>query len=487
MPEEMERLSTSAALNCVDKAMFALHSQDESMVNHYILTIDGSVDPVKLKSALTTVLLCHPSLRSTIRAGLFRQTRETRSNYGNDILSVWDLVQPQGPTDSSRSQIGARYDSLVSDWMNRQLDPGKQLPCRVLLLRRTRTESSLVFTWHHSAADGLQFLRFIGEVVQEYNGATDNSSRSRHSLGNERGDDLVALAQACRLRVGYFYLRMIATLAHRFLFAPLSPNARICRRRSRRSAEINFCQGSLNPYELRQIRSKSRSVGATVNDILMAACFKTVEEWNSAHGKPSRKISIMVPVNIGSPMSLQVIANRVSFISVSTTHKERVDPEALLRTVKEKTSRMLRNGIAFSIVYAVYFCTHLPLRIPKYVAKFLIATEIYLDSTLLTNLGLIWPEWSTSSEGVKMGDAEITSVLGLPPVVSPMGMSLCVGTYHDHLHIALVYKAACFSKAEARTFLSLYLHELRSYQRTAEGILAPQVIQRHVREPVSTG
>jgi hypothetical protein len=59
-----------------------------------------------------------------------------------------------------------------------------------------------------------------------------------------------------------------------------------------------------------------------------------------------------------------------------------------------------------------------------------------------------------------------------------------VGTYHDHLHIALEYKTRQFSKAEARTFLNLYLHELRGYQRTPKGLLMPEVRYRDTRKTV---
>jgi len=189
------------------------------------------------------VLLRHPSLRSTIHSGLLRQVREATSNYGSDILSVRDLVLPQDLADANRHQIGTWYERRLSEWLNRPLDPGKELPCRVLLLRKTLNESSLVFTCHHSAADGIHCLRFIGEVIQAYNGATENSFPSTCSLTSGKGDELVALAQACRLRVRHFYLKMVASLANRFLLAPLSPNVRICRTRSRPSAEVHFCQG----------------------------------------------------------------------------------------------------------------------------------------------------------------------------------------------------------------------------------------------------
>jgi len=145
---------------------------------------------------------------------------------------------------------------------------------------------------------------------------------------------------------------------------------------------------------------------------------------------------------------------------------------------------MLKNGIAFSIVYAVSFCTVLSPLVARSVAKFLMVTQIYLDSILLTNLGLIWPAGTNPGERDKMGTAKITSVIGLASVVSPMGISLCMGTYDDHLYVGLTYKTRQFSKAEARTFLNLYLHELRSYQRTPEGLLIPEVRYRDTRDTV---
>jgi NRPS condensation-like uncharacterized protein len=478
----MERLSTSAAFNCVDKALFALHSQDESMVNHCVLTIDGAVDAIRLKSALMTVLHRHPTLRSIIHTGVLRQFREVRNDCGDDILTVWELAALQDAAKFNRNEIATKYKERVSEWLNMPLAPGRALACRALLLRRTLEESSLIFTCHHSGADGLHFLRFAAEVIEDYNGATEDPLPSAHPLPGRRRDELVVLAQACRQKVRLFYIRIVASLVHRFFLAPFSPNARICRRSPRSSPQIHFCQGSLNPHEVKQIRARSKSVGATLNDLLLAACFKTVQEWNDVHRKPTRKISVMVPVDIGNASFSPLSANQVSFISVSTTRKERTDADELLRTVRQETSRMLRNGVAFSIVYALHFCTRLPPRIPKSIAWFLMATRIYLDSILLTNLGLIWPRGGTAAAGNNLGNARITSVVVIPPVVSPMGMSLCAGTFDGHLHLSLTYKSQQFSEAEARTFLSLYLHELRGYERTREGLLVPEARLRGERE-----
>jgi NRPS condensation-like uncharacterized protein len=468
----------------MDKAMFALHSQDEPMVLHCILTTDGAVDPVRLKFALMAVLSRCPSLRSTIQAAPLGQVRESQDPYSCEILSVWDLAESQRAAGEDHRRIDGRREGRLSEWMNKPLDPTKSLPCRVLLLRETLRESSLVFTFHHAAVDGVRALRFVSEVIRECNGVAERSWLPVHGHSGTDGDEMVALARACRLGVKHFYLKITASLAHRFLVAPFSPNARIYRTTSKPSAEICFCQGYLNPGELRQIRSKSTSVGVKVNDILLAACFRTIEEWNRGYGRLSRKISIMVPVDVSRTVSSPVLANKVSFISVPTTRKERSDPEELIRRVGQRTSGMLRNGMAFSMVYAACFCTHLPPGITKTVARLVMATRIYLDTVVLTNLGLIWPKEAASMEGGKIGSAEIVSVVVIPPVVSPMGISLSAGTYHDCLHVALAYKTSHFSEAQAKTFLGLYLRELRSYQETSEAVPVPEARYRDAREPV---
>ena len=476
----MKKATTRTPLNCIDRVLFSLHSKKEPMVYHGILTLDGALDSERLKSALISVLSRYPSFRSKIGAGLVGLFREEQENAGNEMLSVRDAAEEHATAGAQpQSETGAWFSLRLSEWINQPLDPSRAIPCRVLLLRKTAKTSSAVFTFHHAAADGLRSLRFVNEVVQEYNGVTNNPQPPRSSP--RRGDEIIGLARASRPGIKHFYLKMVTSLLQRFLVALISPNARICHAGSASSAGINFCHGSLNPCELKLIKAKSRSAGATVNDILLAACFRTVAQWNSTRGKPGRKISIMVPVDISSSMSTPVSANLVSFLSVSTTHKERADPEKLLREVGRRTSNMLRNGNAYSVVYAAYLCTRFPPPVQKAIVKFLMITRIYLDTVLLTNLGLIW-----RMGNAWMGDARITSVAAIPPVVSPMGISLSAGIYNGRLYIVLASKASYFSQEQARMFLNLYLHEIRSYKE--RGMLNPgsRASFAHTNRSIST-
>jgi NRPS condensation-like uncharacterized protein len=479
----MKRQKGGMPLNCIDKGMFALHTKNELMVLHWVLAITGTVEPMRLRSALMDALGRYPALRATIRTGLLGQKRQVQNISNHNPLTICDLTGAQSGTSRDSDHIGTLCQKRLIQWMNGPLDPATDLPWRVLLLQRSSTESSLVFTFHHSAMDGIGALRFVSEVIESYNGLAEQAPETYQS-GDTHRDELRALAHASRPGISHFYLKMMASLCHRFVIAPFSSNTRICHATSSPSPAVYFCQGTLTPHELNRIRSRSKAAGATVNDVLLAAGFRTVDRWNAVHGRTSRKISIMAPVDVGRATSSPGRGNRVSFISVSTAHRERADLEELLRTVHLRTSHMLRNGTAFSIVYAVHFCCRFPPMVPKTVARFLLSTRVYLDSILVTNLGVIWPAASSPVEAGKMGNAGITSVVVLPPVVSAMGIGLSASTYNSHLHVALTYRTSHFSHAEARLLLNLFLHEVRSYQRTPEGALAPEVRYHEERETV---
>jgi NRPS condensation-like uncharacterized protein len=480
----MERPKETVPLNCIDRALLALHSTHDPMVIHILLTLDGGVDDARLRSALTGVLARYSAIRSTIHTGLLKKARHQREEYDRGILTVWDLESPMDAAGVGNSAISAWYEARLSDWMNRPLDPGEAVPCRVLLLRRTLSEYSLVFTFHHSAADGLQGCRFVGDVVRAYNGNGIFGDPPESCSAAQRGDDLVAEARGRRPKVEHFYLRIATSMVRRFVIGPFTPPTRLYRNKSEPAPAIGICHGHLNEYELKQIKSRARSVGASVNDVLVAACFRAVEEWNSAHGKSSRRIRVMIPVDLSGGKRSPVGTNQASFLSLSTTKGERLEPEKLLDRVRQRTSQMLREGTAFDVVYATHFCTHLPPIVPKAVARFLIATQIYLDTILLTNIGVSLKREVTSTKGAMLGSTAVSSFMATAPVVGPMGVSLCANVYNDRLYIAMSYKTSQFSEAQAKTFLNLYFHEVRAYQRTPEGLLAPEVKYREAPEKI---
>jgi len=149
---------------------------------------------------------------------------------------------------------------------------------------------------------------------------------------------------------------MISSLFHRFVIAALPPPTRVFHDKSGVSKELSFCFKIISPKEFEQIQAKAISAGVELNHIFLAACYRVVDRWNSMHGKASKKIRIMAPVNISPKGFRYVVSNQASWFSLPTTPKDRTDPAELLRKVRADTIDETMNRIAFSLVYFFYFC-----------------------------------------------------------------------------------------------------------------------------------
>ena len=121
--------------------------------------------------------------------------------------------------------------------------------------------------------------------------------------------------------------------------------------------------------------------------------------------------------------------------------------------------------MAFSLIYFFYFCSRFPLVLMRGMCRFLMITRTYVDTILITNIGLIWPKVGGDEPVVtRIGSARIVNVTGAAPVVTPMGLSLCAGIYNKNLNLSLSYRPALFSKEKAQMFLDLYVNEIKNYQ-----------------------
>jgi len=452
----MENPLGSIPLNCVDKCLLALDGVNEPMLIHVILNLEGEVEHVRLNQAIFSAQRAHPVMRTILRGRHFRLFREIQEDLGKGVLSVADQAQLQD----------TNYERYLSYWMNQPLSIKKEFPVRVLLLRKNEWESSLIFTFHHSAADGLRALLFVRKVIESYNNKLSQDSKSSGDIRtNRKGDELLEFANRQRLKVEHYYRKMILSLFHRFVIAALPPPTRVFHDKSGQSKELHFCFKIVSPGELEQIQFKARSAGVELNDIFLAACYRAVEKWNSMHGKTSKKIRVMAPVNISPKGFRYIVSNQASWFSLPTTPRDRADPAKLLRQIRANTIDATMNRIAFSLVYFFYFCARFPLFVMRGISRFLMITRTYVDTILITNVGFIWPKPGCEEPAVQnIGNAKILNVTGSAPVVTPMGLSIASGIYNKNLNFSLTYRPALFSEEKAKMFLDLHVEEIKQYQ-----------------------
>ena len=457
----MARQSDNVSMNCMDMTWLALDSINERIVFHAILVIDGDVDPAKLNNAILATVQRHPALRTVLRREFLRHYREYRDNIDPQLLEVHDM---------SSSGDESEHKRHITEWVNRPLDPKKELPFRVLLLKRGHEQYWLAFTFHHYATDALRALRFVNEMIREYNKAGETEAApgkaAEDTITAHRIDELLPLIQRPKSKVKWYYPKIASSLFHRFVISIFSPPSRIFHDRSSgKSGEVSFIRTWMDSIELSEIDAKSRVLGATVNDVLLAACFKTIEKWNEMHGRSSGKISIMVPVDVGRKMSQHIVSNQISYVSPITMRDERVDHVGLPKKVSRRTGCVIRNGNAFSMIYFTYLISRLGFAVLRLVGMLFIATRVYIDTTLLTNVGRVR---LGDGKEPRLGDARITDIFGVTPVVSPWGMSVVTAVFNGKLQLDLTYRTTRFSDETARRFLDLYVEEIRNYMLALE-------------------
>ncbi|MBN2099867.1 MAG: hypothetical protein JW753_09770, partial [Dehalococcoidia bacterium] len=112
------------------------------------------------------------------------------------------------------------------------------------------------------------------------------------------------------------------------------------------------------------------------------------------------------------------------------------------------------------MIYFTYLIGRMGFAIMKVVGELFIATRVYIDTTLLTNVGRIR---LGDGKEPRLGDARITDIFGVTPVVTAWGMSMVTAVFNGRLHLGLTYRPTRFSDQTAHSFLNLYVEEIRNY------------------------
>jgi NRPS condensation-like uncharacterized protein len=456
-------------LNCFDKSLLAFEVNCTGRRIGYsgIFSVRGEPDPDRLRKAILSTAQAHPELMTTLRGGPLRHYRQVHDDVVGEVLEVQDLAVPQAQRDSVQANGGPLYEQRLHEWINRPLDIGKSFPFRVLLLKKGIADYTLVFTFHHSAIDGVRAIRLIDDVISRYHNKPPDVFLLPRGV-KRNGDELLQEARTERARTKHFYREMLSHLFYFVFINPLFHPARIFHDRSEPSGEVRFCSAKISPAEFQQLRAKSKSVGGSVNDILMAACYRSIDKWNRRHGKRTRKISFLVPIDIGSPDLNGIISNQISYISFSTSAKDRMDSTRLLRKVSAKRIYMLkeRRGNTYSIVYFASVLRRLPLAAMKVFSKYVLF-PLYADTVICTNPGIV--KVGDCGEGtVEPGGFRILDFTAVPFVFSVMGMNVCVATFNGSLGIDIAYATSHFSKEKAEEFLALCVDEIANYEVNAQ-------------------
>ena len=454
----MKRPPGSISLNCMDKTLLSFNCANEPMIIHAIIDIEGKddIDHIRLNQSIQSAQNAFPIMRSILKGKNLWPYREIQEDVGAGVLTVQDLTKVQD----------IKYEDYLFKWMNRPMDLGKVFPVRVLLIKKTELEFALIFTFHHSTTDALRACTFMRKVIETYNsGVFNDSDLSEDIRMSRKGDELIEFLQSKRPRVQHYYMRLLYSIFYRLVLAAIPFPARIFQDKSGHSKIINLCNRTIGPKELKELESKATSVGVELNDILLASAYRLVEKWNGMHGKVSRKIRVMAPVNISIKGFSQVLCNQLSWISIPTWPKDRSNQAKLLKKLRSEVIYQSMTRRFHDIPYFFYVITRLPLFISVMICRIFVITRTYTDSVFFTNIGVVWPQVGSEESAVtSLGSAKIVNFTGSAFVITPIKMSFGASIYNKTLNVSLAYRPAMFSREKAQQFLDLFIEEVLNYQ-----------------------
>jgi NRPS condensation-like uncharacterized protein len=433
----------SRPLTPIEELDLYLDSAADPSIIQLELPVGIHLDVAILAAALTTVLAGDPAVRRHLEA-TSRWRRRLRWETGapgraDGVLTVARWRSP--------GQLAALRE-WVAGWPIPLCDRAVRL-----VLAAGPEHDVVILQTHHAAFDGissLALLTAIGAAYRERAGGLPSSGPQAVPPLTTRP---FGTADPAGARGADWFTRMTRALTR---IAGRLPGAatRIAAHSARPDRPgYGYVQRSLPvPRPARE----GTGPFPTVNDLLVAALIRTLDRWNTAHGRGGGRIRVSVPVSDrGHRSGWADPGNQTRLIRITACRRERADPGRLLahvaaqtRAAKRRptagldaTSRLLATGWAPAAVKGP------AVRLARY-----LAAPLCTDTALLSNLGVI------SCPPCFSGGTEPLWFSG--PARMPRGLGVGALTIAGQLHLCVHYRHALLDRDAAADFTALYCEAL---------------------------
>ena len=413
---------------------------DPSLIQLELLA-GGNLDVAVLAAALADVLTADPAARRYL-AATSRWRRRLRWEAGppgheDGVLTVASWRSP--------GQL-----AVLREWVSTWPIPVCDRAVRLVLAAGPEHDVVILQT-HHAAFDGISSLALLTAIGAAYRERAGDLAGSGPQAVPPLATRPFGTAGPAGTRGANWMARALTPIAARLPGAA----TRIAAHSARPDRPGHgYVQRSL-PVP-RPAREGSGPF-PTVNDLLVAALIRTVDRWNTAHGRRSGRIRVSVPVNDrGHQNRWADPGNLTRLIRVTASRRKRADPGRLLahvaaqtRAAKERptagldaTSRLLATGWAPAAIK----CR--AVRLARYLAG-----PLCTDTALLSNLGAIPCPPRFSGSGTE-------PLWFSGPARMPRGLGVGALTIAGRLHLCVHYRHALLDRDAAADFTALYCETL---------------------------
>jgi NRPS condensation-like uncharacterized protein len=423
-------------LNAPEELTLFLNDPTRPPTIHVEANVEGRLDESRLGQAIGTAAGTHPLARARL------------APWSSDAPAYEWAIDDEPEIDPLRVKTvgdSADLDEIRSELYSRPITLFESPPFRALLLHHPAGDF-LMLSINHVACDGIGALRLLQSVLRAYAGVPDPTVDINPADALALAAPAVGRGLRDHLHRGRMNLQQLGQMRSRPAnIAAKDPTPRPGYGVQSMSLPVAALAGS----PLR------RRLGATVNDVLVAAVHRAVDGWNRMQGKDTGCVSIAVAVNTRpEEWRYEVVANLVSAETVSTTTDQRRSFESCVAAVAAQTEAAKRRGIGTLLAVPTKpLAGRVSQRRPF---GWLVQASVNLigGTAGVSNIGRVAPNW------VDADDLRVKELRLSPPAVGSLGIGAV--SMEDTLNVTLRYRHSAFSRDAAASFADVVRAELDS-------------------------
>lgn len=434
----------------VDAAWLRMDQPTNLMMITGVVTFDRPLDVRRLKETVERRLLRHDRFRQRVRASrgpLGLPSWEDDPHF-NINAHIHRIALPE-PGDAVALQ------ELVSDLMSTPLDFSKPL-WQFHLVEKYGSGSALIVRLHHCIADGLalvQVLLAMADRVRDspVEPATESEAPRAGLLDALLRPATTAISQVMHgaeavLHEGWETLLDPAhalTLARQGADGAAALGKLVLTLPDRKTILRGPCGVPKRavwsePVLLSEVKTIGHSLGATVNDVLLAAVAGALRRYLAARGQPIDGVDIraMIPVNLRRPDELDKLGNRFGLVILSLPvgvegQRPRV---AAVKKRMDDIKHTPEAAMAFGILNALGLT---PVDVEKLIMDFF-ATKV---SAVLTNV-------PGPREPLYLAGGRLESLMFWVPVAANLALGISILSYAGNVLVGFATDAGLIPDPE---------------------------------------
>lgn len=236
-----------------DMVQFIFRNYYDRMI-HAILWFDGLVDQDAVRASVRHIVDKAEVLRSTFRAGFFRPKWVV-----NDLDDTGQLVQVINADDVEK----ASFECISQSFSYKE-----KLQIRVFIVQ-DGTKSAIAFLVNHMCFDGGDFGYFLKKFVECYNSVlrTGSCEGVEIKTGSRDANQLYQGMSPERAKEAKGLYKNVSRtgVKHKFAFSD-----------DKHDLATRFTVKRLTEEQLTAIKTKAKSVGASLNDVLLAGYLRAI-------------------------------------------------------------------------------------------------------------------------------------------------------------------------------------------------------------------